>query len=773
MSITGQEHVNNWVEHFSGMAPKKNYKPEQMAAALGALERGINVSAAAKEFNVPRVTLLYKWKGNSPRECSMGPSTTLTALEENILVQWIIAISKLHYPITKDQLLDSVEYIIKETNRKNSFINGRPGEKWYKLFLKRHPELSERISQNLTTSRESVTEIQIRNWFTEIKEYLLSKNLYQLTSQPERVFNADEAAFFLQPKGERVIVKKGEKNVYFAGNKDEKENLTVLVTANAAGTIAPPMVVFSYARIPSHIANSIPSTWAIGRSENGWMCGATFFEYITNIFLPWLKNENIERPILFFVDGHVSHMTHHLSKFCSANGIELFALFPNSTHLLQPMDVAVFRPLKNAWKKEVRNWRMENSGNKFQKHNFGNVFKKCLTTISHETLKNGFRRCGLCPFNVDNVNFEKVSSRNLENKQNPENIRPIGLLTELENRIGKNKVMIFKRNLNKDKWEGTVEDTSLFKIWKDLTQENIQEIIIRAEEQDENERETGKNTNNGEEHETVEVNQDGECLTNENGDSNTTEATCESICTNRLEQSFKTPLKDVINEQSLIKSPSTVVTQSSIPLDVPSPFKRALFWPEPEVSTRKRRSKEKIPSVITSAAWQEYHTRKENEKKKKQEEKEQKARVRAEKKAEREKVKIDSESSNEEEWTDSGDSLDDVTISEEKEYCELDVMNNVSAGDYVLVKFFGGKRKTTQYRYVCVVQNVLHEENEIEVMSMKVSNTEKDVFTVDDSDVSLVEMSAIIGKLPFPEILVIGDRVKYQFPKPVDVFEST
>ncbi|KAG5889814.1 hypothetical protein JTB14_025593 [Gonioctena quinquepunctata] len=157
---------------------------------------------------------------------------------------------------------------------------------------------------------------------------------------------------------------------------------------------------------------------------------------------------------------------------------------------------------------------------------------------------------------------------------------------------------------------------------------------------------------------------------------------------------------------------------------------------------------------------------KENEKKKKQEEKEQKARVRVEKRAEKEKAKIDSESSDEE------DSLDDVTISEEKEYCELDGMNNVSAGDYVLVKFFGGKRKTTQYRYVCVVQNVLHKENEIKVMSMKVSNTEKDVFRVDESDVSLVEMSATIGKLPSPEILVIGDRVKCQFSKPVDVFES-
>lgn len=48
-----------------------------------------------------------------------------------------------------------------------------------------------------------------------------------------------------------------------------------------------------------------------------------------------------------------SHLTLHLSDFCSANGIELIALYPNSTHILQPMDLAVFRPLKVAWRKEV------------------------------------------------------------------------------------------------------------------------------------------------------------------------------------------------------------------------------------------------------------------------------------------------------------------------------------------------------------------------------------------------------------------------------------
>ncbi|CAG9570944.1 unnamed protein product [Danaus chrysippus] len=38
---------------------------------------------------------------------------------------------------------------------------------------------------------------------------------------------------------------------------DEKENLTVLVTANASGVLAPPMIVYTYKRLPAVIANSV------------------------------------------------------------------------------------------------------------------------------------------------------------------------------------------------------------------------------------------------------------------------------------------------------------------------------------------------------------------------------------------------------------------------------------------------------------------------------------------------------------------------------------
>ena len=75
------------------------------------------------------------------------------------------------------------------------------------------------------------------------------------------------------------MAERGNKTVYSAGTNNEKENLTVLVTANANGNLAPPMIVFRYERIPGYISSSVNPKWGIGRSESGWMCGPTFYKY--------------------------------------------------------------------------------------------------------------------------------------------------------------------------------------------------------------------------------------------------------------------------------------------------------------------------------------------------------------------------------------------------------------------------------------------------------------------------------------------------------------
>lgn len=87
--------------------------------------------------------------------------------------------SIIHYLITKVPFF-KVSSIYLKKPRKHHFINGRPGNKWFQSFLKRHPALSTRTSQILTISRENVSETHIRNWFSEIKDFLATGQLLHM-----------------------------------------------------------------------------------------------------------------------------------------------------------------------------------------------------------------------------------------------------------------------------------------------------------------------------------------------------------------------------------------------------------------------------------------------------------------------------------------------------------------------------------------------------------------------------------------------------------------
>ncbi|KAJ8911212.1 hypothetical protein NQ315_014924 [Exocentrus adspersus] len=351
------------------MSTKKYYKYSQddLNNALIAIKHGTPCATAAKRYNVPRTTLIGKINGTYPEDCRSGVSPVLTSEEESILVDWILTMARIGLPVTKQQLLDSVTLLIKNLKRPNKFTNGRPGRHWYEGFLRRHPQISQRMTQNLTASRAAVSKKSIETWFEEIKNYFISSNI--TIEEPERIFNADESAFFLSPKGNSVLAKKGSKTVYDRSGND-RECLTVLITANAAGCLAPPMVMYPYERIPKHIVMQVPKDWGIGKSETGWMTSESFYEYISNIFYPWLISMKIEFPVLLYVDGHRSHITLPLSDFCRKKQIILISLLPNSTHILQPLDVGLFKTLKNSWKNYIREYRTQNQFKPLNRENF-------------------------------------------------------------------------------------------------------------------------------------------------------------------------------------------------------------------------------------------------------------------------------------------------------------------------------------------------------------------------------------------------------------------
>ena len=99
-------------------------------------------------------------------------------------------------------------------------------------FLSRHPELSIRTTHSTNRKKD-------REWTSECCEEYISKldDLHQrgFLTRAEQVWNLDETAFKTSELFDRVIAKKGLKEVTSQFNGNEKECVTILPCGNAAG----------------------------------------------------------------------------------------------------------------------------------------------------------------------------------------------------------------------------------------------------------------------------------------------------------------------------------------------------------------------------------------------------------------------------------------------------------------------------------------------------------------------------------------------------------
>ncbi|KAL2097017.1 hypothetical protein ACEWY4_006224 [Coilia grayii] len=91
---------------------------------------------------------------------------------------------------------------------------------------------------------------------------------------------------------------------------------------------------------PQHSLQGPPNA-LYGVSDTGYMN--------SDLFLKWL-----ERPLLLFMDQHEAHVGTGVVDFCRANQIEVVCLPSHTTHVLQPLDVSVYGPLKAAFTDRAR-----------------------------------------------------------------------------------------------------------------------------------------------------------------------------------------------------------------------------------------------------------------------------------------------------------------------------------------------------------------------------------------------------------------------------------
>jgi len=145
---------------------------------------------------------------------------------------------------------------------------------------------------------------------------------------------------------------------------------------------------------------------------------------------------------------------------------------PNSTHILQPCDVSIFKPLKSYWKEVTRAHNL-NSKSPITKNNFGIIFKKAFDKVKPESIINGFRTCGLYPFNPDAVDYNKCIPTRIAELQQPEVSFSIPISNDYL--VCKNVISYILRD---HKLEDVISNNTLLaKIWNKCNSKNDDTII--------------------------------------------------------------------------------------------------------------------------------------------------------------------------------------------------------------------------------------------------------------------------------------------------------
>ena len=289
---------------------------------------------------------------------------------------------------------ETITIVLNTLKKKEKNIDNFNGDGWWIRFMQRNPKLSLRASDPLSrVSANAVTEENMSSYFSLLKETLDGNNLFD---KPSLIYNMDESGMPLDHKQLKRVVTKGIKKVHGQASGD-KSQITIVACANAAGHALPPMVIFKGERFNHEWSTGEVADTLYGMSENGWIDSELFFYWLDKLFL---KHIPPHRPVILLCDGHKSHYTPDAISRAAQAGVIIFCIPPNTTHTAQPLDVSFFAPLKRYWSSTCHEYMNENPGMVVTKLKFSRLFSKAwVKAIKPETIINGFRKTGICPFN--------------------------------------------------------------------------------------------------------------------------------------------------------------------------------------------------------------------------------------------------------------------------------------------------------------------------------------------------------------------------------------
>ena len=138
----------------------------------------------------------------------------------------------------------------------------------------------------------------------------------------------------------------------------------------------------------------------------GWINKALFLEW----FQFFVERIPPARPVLLIMDGHGSHVTVDLIELARENSIHLLCLPSHTSHILQPLDVGVFKSFKTSFSKACRRYLGQHPGRVITADVLAALVAEAYQ-YSHTALNimSGFRKTGTHPLNPGEVSDRQLA----------------------------------------------------------------------------------------------------------------------------------------------------------------------------------------------------------------------------------------------------------------------------------------------------------------------------------------------------------------------------
>ncbi|KNG46897.1 plasma membrane calcium-transporting atpase 2 [Stemphylium lycopersici] len=303
--------------------PNPNYAAGSdilFSTALGLRHQSIR--ALARAYDAPESTIRTRLQAVHQRSEIASVNRKLSSTEEQSLVQWILELDRRGFP---HQVIDVRRMADALLAARGQDPPPPPtGKNWVSRFVNSQSELQTKWNRKFHSQPARCEDpVAIAAWFKLVEETRQAHGILDAD-----IYNFDETDFMMGVAATSKMVTSsdtvGRATVVQPGN----QWVIAIERINASGWCLPPFVILSGKLHQASWYQHLPLEHTTPRTHGAYR--------------------------LLILDGHSSHATTELNQFCTENKVITLCMPTHTCHLLQPLDVNCFSPLKRAYGHETQ-----------------------------------------------------------------------------------------------------------------------------------------------------------------------------------------------------------------------------------------------------------------------------------------------------------------------------------------------------------------------------------------------------------------------------------